>query len=124
MLTNAFLLMNNLIYQIYNTSDFDMMKRNLLNLLKILIPNSCSSILMANHTDGEQVLCNPVCLPESFVENEKAYIDLEIEDTTRWLILCNQATVIRESDLVSEKDLINSNIYKKCYAPRNLFYSM
>ena len=44
MQNNEFLLINNIIYQIYSISDFNTMKVTFLNLLKMLIPNTASSI--------------------------------------------------------------------------------
>lgn len=121
---NTFLIINNLIYQIYTTKDFNKMKKNFLNMLKILIPNTFSSILMADNSDSEALLCNPLCYPESYTEMEELYLSIENEDQTRWLALCNHSALVRESELINEEDFLSSNIYQKCYKPHNIFYSM
>lgn len=59
MQNNEFLLINNIIYQIYSIPDFDTMKITFLNLLKMLIPNTASSILMADHTNSKNLVCDP-----------------------------------------------------------------
>lgn len=124
MQTNTFLIMNNLIYQIYTIEDFDKMKRTFLQIIQMLIPNTFSSILMADSSSSESLLCNPICYPEEYVKMENMYLSLENEDTTRWLELCNQSALIRESDLLSEEDFLKSNIYNKCYKPNNIYYSI
>ena len=68
--TNTFLIMNNLIYQIYTIEDFDKMKRTFLQIIQMLIPNTFSSILMANSSGSESLLCNPICYPEEYVKME------------------------------------------------------
>ena len=55
MQNNEFLLINNIIYQIYSISDFNTMKVTFLNLLKMLIPNTASSILMADNSDSNKI---------------------------------------------------------------------
>ena len=66
MQNNEFLLINNIIYQIYSISDFNTMKVTFLNLLKMLIPNTASSILMADNSDSKNLLCDPICVPHIF----------------------------------------------------------
>lgn len=71
MQNNEFLLINNIIYQIYSIPDFDTMKITFLNLLKMLIPNTASSILMAYHTNSKNLVCDPICVPEVYSDTEK-----------------------------------------------------
>lgn len=121
---NQFLFINNIIYQIYSIDDFPTMKVTFLNLLKMLLPHTCSSILMADNTDSKNSLCDPVCIPASFTEVENIYLSLEEHDSTRWITLSKQPLLIRESDLTPENERIESNIYKKCYKPYSLHYSI
>lgn len=124
MQNNEFLLINNLIYQIYSISDFDTMKKSFLNLLKMLIPNTFSSILMANHTNSNNLLCNPTCVPESLSQLEDNYLTIEEHDYSRWTMLSGQCVLIRETDLMSEEERVKTVLYQKCYKPYNLHYSM
>jgi len=124
MQNNEFLLINNIIYQIYNISDFDTMKITFLNLLKMLVPNTASSILMADHTGSKNLLCDPICVPEVYSDTEKNYLLNEDEDYTRWVMLSGQCLLIRESDLMPEEERIKTTLYKKCYEPFALHYSL
>lgn len=120
---NNFLLINNIIYQVYSISDFKNMKETFLNLLRVLIPNTCASILMADHTDSSHLLTDPVCVPASYIDVENNYLSLEDDDLTRWLMMARQSMLIRESDLTPEQKLIETPIYQKCYEPFGLHYS-
>ncbi|WP_297426201.1 helix-turn-helix transcriptional regulator [Clostridium sp.] len=124
MQNNEFLLINNIIYQIYNIPDFDTMKITFLNLLKMLIPNTASSILMADHTASKNLLCDPICVPEVYSQTEKNYLLNEDEDYTRWIMLSGQCLLIRESDLMPEEERVKTALYKKCYEPFGLHYSL
>lgn len=124
MQNNEFLLINNIIYQIHSISDFDTMKITFLNLLKMLIPNTASSILMADHSDSKNLLCDPICVPEVYSDTEKNYLLNEDEDYTRWVMLSGQCLLIRESDLMSEDERVETVLYKKCYEPFGLHYSL
>lgn len=124
MQNNEFLLVNNIIYQIYSIPDFDTMKITFLNLLKMLIPNTAASILMADHTDSKNLLCEPICVPEVYSETEKHYLLNEDEDYTRWVMLSGQCLLIRESDLMPDEERIKTALYKKCYEPFGLHYSI
>ena len=124
MQNNDFLLINNIIYQIYNTPNFDTMRTTFLHLLKMLIPNTYSSILMADNSGIEPVLCNPICVPASFTDTELLYLKIEPEDPTRWLVLCKQSAVIRESELISTEEFLQSKVYQQCYKPKGIYYSM
>jgi len=121
---NQFLLLNNLIYQIYNTSNFDVMRKRVLELLQVLIPNSASSIFVADPTKPQNLLNSPICIPESFYETENRYMKLENEDESRWMLMCGESMVIRESDLMADKQRIQSKIYKQCYTPLGLYYAV
>lgn len=124
MQNNEFLLINNIIYQIYSIPDFDTMKITFLNLLKMLVPNTASSILMADHTSSKNLLCDPICVPEVYSDAEKNYLLNEDEDYTRWVMLSGQCLLIRESDLMPEEERIKTTLYKKCYEPFHLHYSL
>ena len=124
MQNNEFLLINNIIYQIYSIPDFDTMKITFLNLLKMLIPNTASSILMDDHTNSKNLLCDPICVPVVYSDAEKNYLLNEDEDYTRWIMLSGQCLLIRESDLMPEEERIKTVLYKKCYEPFGLHYSL
>ncbi len=120
---NEFLLINNIIYQIYSIDEFITMKETFLNLIRIILPNTCASILMSDLKSTIPTLCQPLCVPNSFNVLEEKYITLQNDDTTRWILFSKQGMVIRESDLTPEDELIQKSFYQNCYAPFGLHYS-
>lgn len=124
MQNNEFLLINNIIYQIYSIPDFDTMKITFLNLLKMLVPNTASSILMADHADSENLLWDPICVPEIYSEAEKRYLSNQDEDYARWVMLSGQCLLIRESDLMPEEERTKTALYNRCYKPFGFHYSL
>lgn len=121
---NQFFCMNNIIYQIYNISDFNGMRLTSLNLIKTLIPNSCASILMANNGGSENLLCDPVCVPENLLDMEENYLSIEQEDFSRWTAMSTQPVVVRGSDLLEDKKRVETALYKICFEPYGLHYSL
>lgn len=124
MQNNEFLLINNIIYQIYSISDFDTMKITFLNMLKMLIPNMAASILMADNSDSNNLLCDPICVPDIYSESENTYLSMEDQDYTRWIMVSKQCLLIRESEMMPEEERVKTEIYQKCYKPYGIHYSM
>lgn len=124
MQNNELLLINDIIYKVYTIENFEEMKETFLKLLSILIPNSAASILMADKKEEKNKLCNPICYPSTFNGIEKNYLNIEDEDYSRWIVLSGKCILIRESDLMPEEERINTSIYKNCYEPFGLHYSL
>ncbi len=124
MKNNEVLLLNDIIYKIYSIPDFNTMKLTFLNLLNLLIPNSGSSILMADHKNDKHLLCNPVCYPPKFSIAEKNYLNMEDEDYSRWIMISGKCIIIRETDLMPDEARVKTSIYKNWYEPFGLHYSL
>lgn len=121
---NTVLALNNVIYQIYNTEEFEEMKKNLLISVSTLVPNACGSILMAADSGSETLLCDPVCFPERFVEMEKRYMLLEKRDYGRWIMQRKQTTIITASSMMSDEERRCTELYRACFSPFGLHYSV
>ncbi len=121
---NDFMCINNVIYQIYNVSDFREMRTIVLSLLRTLIPNSAASFMLADHTSSANLLCDPVCFPASFMDGENKYMTIEEKDYSRWMLFNNKAMVIRETELLPEEERMQSTLYKEYFAPYNLHYGV
>lgn len=124
MQNNEFLLINNIIYQIYSIADFNTMKVTFLNMLKMLIPNTASSILMADNSDSSNLLCDPICIPDIYSETENTYLSIQDQDFSKWIMISKQCILIRESELLPEEEFIKTEIYQKCYKPFGIYYSL
>lgn len=115
---------NNIFYQIYNVLDFREMQIIVLSLLENLIPSTCASFLMADHTESANLLCEPICLPDSFSAMENDYLSIEDRDHSRWMLFNSKAMIVRDTDLLPEEDRVKTPRYQKCYLPYKLHYSV
>ena len=100
------------------------MRGAILSSIGNLIPISCGSILMVDHSSSRKLLCNPVCFPERFLPVEQNYLKIEQFDYSRWLMLKKQAAVIKATSLMPDEDREKTALYQKCYAPYGLHYSV
>lgn len=123
--------LNNIIFQIYNIDDFEIMKREVLNSLRYFIPYKCASFLMANGSsnfDGNNyansLLSEPVCNPEKYVEMEKKYMLFEERDFSSWILHQNESVTLRITDAITDEERIKTEVYKNCFEPFGLHYSL
>ena len=59
---NQFLVINDLIYDMYHWRSLEDIKENFFQRLKLIVPFSYASILLKKNPDSEDVtLCNPIC---------------------------------------------------------------
>lgn len=123
--------LNNIIFQIYNIDDFDAMKHEVLNSLRYLIPYKCASFLMARGR-GEQesgsyvnsMLADPVCNPEKYTEMENKYLFFEDRDFSSWILHQNESVALRITDMISDEERKKTEVYKNCFEPYGLHYSL
>lgn len=120
---NTIFMLNNTIYQIYNIEDFEAMKRELLASLKLLIPNKCASILMGSG-EANHYLKDPVCEPERYCEMEERYIQCESRDFSSWILRKDRTVVLKISEVMDEKEREKTEVYRNCFAPYGLHYSL
>lgn len=90
----------------------------------MLIPNSASSVFIADHATSHHLLSSPICLPDTFLKYENLYLKLEKEDNSRWMMMSSESMVIRESDLMPNQQRLHSNVFQQCYAPLGLYYAL
>lgn len=122
---NCFLIINDIIYELYNCSSIEELQKIFLRRLKMLIPYSYASILMADTTDPEIIrLTSPLCCPDSFQEAENEYLKQADEDHLLWILHSRESTLIRESDLIREESRLNTPLYLHCYRKYNIFDSL
>ena len=121
---NTLLFLNNLIYGIYNVRDFDHMKRQFLESLRTLIMFECGSIIMAGGTEGNGLSDDALTIPERYREVEKKYNLMEDYDYSRWHLQSAQSSILRTTDLMSDAEREKTVIYKRCFEPFGLYYSV
>lgn len=120
---NTVLNLNSVIYQIYNTKDFNYMKKAVLSSLRTLIPCVCASIIM-NYDEQETIFSDPTVVPDNYLELEERYINIQQKDGSLWVLHKTQSMVFKDTELMPDEERVKSEYYQACLAPFGLHYSV
>lgn len=123
---NSFLMINDMIYDLYSCTSLNEIKAKFLLRLKMVIPYSYASILLRDTTAEPDTirLTSPICIPEAFCEAENEYMKVADEDHLLWLLHSREPRLVRESDLLEDQQRLNSPLYVHCYRKFRIFDSM
>ena len=123
---NQFLVINDLIYDMYNWRSLEDIKENFFQRLRLIVSFSYASILLKKHPDSDDVaLCNPICYPEAFLEAEEAYLAYEPDaDYMVWNLYAKESKLLRSSAILDEQTRLNSPLYKNCYQKFDVYDDM
>ena len=123
---NTFLMINDIIYDLYSCTSINEIKAKFLHRLKMVIPYSYASILLHENTEDPDTirLTSPICIPEAFIEAENEYMKVADEDHLLWLLHSREPRLVRESDLLEDQQRLNSPLYVHCYRKFHIFDSM
>lgn len=117
--TNDWLVLNNIIYQIYTTEDEIIMRQNLLEQLKMLIDfDSADFFVTGKGHDGE--LVRPVLY---HCDNRHVELYQQI-DYSRGIMFTGKSMVYRETDIISDEKRLKKAYYQNVYRPNNWHYSL
>lgn len=117
--TNDFILLNNLIYKIYTTANFDEMRYDILDQLKLLIDFDSADFYLASKDDGK-LLCSPV----TFNCDDNLSEMYEELDYSRGIVNSGKTLIYRETDIISDEARIETEYYKKVYKPNNWHFAL
>ena len=123
---NAFLLYNDIVSALYRCRNEEDLRTQFLERLNALIPYSYASIFLADSSretdpDGAPAMRSPLCVPEYFSEAESKWLQSQQEDDLAWLTRSYESILVRESEVLSDEQRLNSYIYKNCYSGYNIF---
>lgn len=124
---NQFLVINDLIYEMYHWRSLEDIKENFFQRLKLIVPFSYASILLKKNPDSEDVtLCNPICYPDSFLEAEEAYLSYDdpSADYLLWNLYAKESKLLRSSAILDEQTRLNSPLYVNCYQKFDVYDDM
>jgi DNA-binding CsgD family transcriptional regulator len=123
---NTFLIINDLIYEMYNWHSLTDIRENFFQRLRIIIPFSYASILLKKNADPEDVtLCNPICYPDYFTEAEQAYLDSDAQtDYMLWNLYAKESKLLRASDMLNDDKRLSSPLYVNCYQKFGVYDDM
>ena len=123
---NAFLLYNDIVSALYHCSKPEDLRTLFLPRLKSLIPYSYASIFLADtkkqaKATEPQPLLPALCVPASFAEAENNWLEAQDEDYLAWLTKSPESILVRESEILSDEQRLNSYLYQNCYKQYNIY---
>ncbi len=119
---NDWIFLNNIIHKIYSTEDLTQMRKNLLELIRLLIPCSVATFYLAENSTSN-LLGQPVGIGLS-EKDLQDYLDrYEDLDFTRWIFVSAKGMAYRESDLIPDVTREATPLYQQMYLPKNLHHS-
>ena len=117
--TNDWILLNNIIYKIHTSDDFDGMRYEVLDQLKMVIDFDSADFYLASKEPG-RLLCNPV----TYNCDEDLSEVYEGIDYSRGVVGSGKMLIYRETDIISDDVRVNTDYYKKVYKPNNWHYAL
>ena len=117
--TNDWIILNNIIYKIYTTEDFDEMRTELLEQLKMLVDFDSADFYLSSAKDGK-------ALTDAVTYNcdedmSQVYEEL---DYSRGIMLSGKSLIYRETDIISDEARVQTEYYQKVYRPNRWHYSL
>lgn len=117
--TNDWIILNNIIYKIYTTDDFDEMRSDLLERLKMIIDYDSADFFLASKEEG-RLLCSPITY-NCDLDLSEMYENI---DYSRGIMLSGKMLIYRESDIMSDEVRVETEYYQKVYKPNNWHYAL
>lgn len=117
--TNDWIMLNNIIYKIYTTENFDDMRYEILDQLKMVLDFDSADFYMASREEGK-LLCNPVTY-NCDMDLSEMYEDL---DYSRGIVASGKMLIYRETDIISDEARVQTDYYQKVYKPNNWHYAL
>lgn len=117
--TNDWILLNSIIYKIYTMENFNQMRQQFLEQIKMLIDFDSADFYLAS-SNGEEKLAMPV-----FYNCEEDLSELyDNIDYSRGILYSGKSLIYRETDIISDEARVETEYYKKVYKPNNWHYSL
>ena len=116
---NDWMILNGIIYKIYTTDNFDEMREQFLEQMKMLLDFDSADFYIAS-SDYPQSLTEPVTLNCS-MDMCKLYEDL---DYSKGILYSGKSLVYRETDIISDENRVNTEYYKRVYQPNGWHYAI
>ncbi len=117
--TNDWIMINNMIYDIYTTRNTEDMQKKFLERLRSIIDYDAADFCIASN-DPEGPIGNPVAIG---IDSQTSVMYDSI-DYSRDIMYSGRSLVYRESDIMPEEKRINTEYYRKVYKPNGFHYSI
>lgn len=117
--TNDWILLNSIIYKIYTMENFNQMRQQFLEQIKMLIDFDSADFYLAA-PDHNEKLAMPV-----FYNCEEDLSEIyDGIDYSRGILYSGKSLIYRETDIISDEARVETEYYKKVYKPNNWHYSL
>lgn len=116
---NDWLILNSIIYKIYTTDNFDEMRADLLDQLKLILDFDSADFFMTSREEGH-LLSNPV-MYECDCDLSEMY---EKHDYNKERIANGKTLIYRDTDIILDEDRVETDFYKEVYTPNNWHYAL
>ncbi len=123
MTNNSIILMNDIILRIYNTSDFNEMRKTLISSLRFLVPSFGISFYLATPnqpyhlSNGIGIGISEKCM-QIYLDEYQEY------DQTTWSYGIPVSKAYIESAFLQTEREQNTDFYRRVYAPEKLMYQI
>lgn len=117
--TNDWIILNNVIFKIYTTDNFNKMRKHLLESLKMIIDFDSADFYMASQEEGS-LLCNPVTY-NCDVDLSSEYEDI---DHSRGIVASGKTLIFRVTDIISDEERVETEYYKTVYKPNSWHFAL
>ena len=122
---NQFLMINDIIYDIYSWEKLSDINETFFKRLQMLLPFSYGSLFFHKGDASSDIeLSDPVCYTAYFAEAEQDYLKSSDDDYLLWILHARESKLIRESDIIDDADRLNSPLYRGCYHKYDIYDSM
>lgn len=113
------IVLNNIIYKIHTTDNFDDMRLCLLDQLRFIIDYDSADFFISSNT-ADKLICNPVNF-NCDVDLSKMY---EEERLSGKVSFGGKTSILRETDIMSDEERFETDYYKKVYKPNNWHFAL
>jgi DNA-binding CsgD family transcriptional regulator len=118
--TNDWMILNSIIYKIYTTENFNEMRNQLLEQLKMVFDFDSADFFLSAK-DGSNHLVNPIYYHCN--ENQSSLFD-ELDYSRGIMYSSGKSLVYRETDIISDEKRQQTEYYKRVYRPNKWHYSL
>lgn len=117
--TNDWLVLNNIIYKIYTTEDFDLMRQSFIEQIKLMLDFDSADFFLADKNNN-YALFKPVVYKCS----KHFCLDYDKQDYSGAMMRSGKSMVYRETDIISDEHRVNTDYYKNVHVPNGWHYSL
>lgn len=117
---NDWMILNSIIYRIYTTENSNLMRRQLLEQLKMVFDFDSADFFLAAR-DGSNHLIEPTMYN---CDEDLSSVCDELDYSRGIMYSSGKSLVYRETDIISDESRMQTDYYKKVYKPNNWHFSL